>query len=136
MTYLLDTNVVCEPIKAKPNLNVKEWFDSVQDTHLFLSVLTLGEVRKGVVKMEDSKRKYHLLSWLERDLGMFFGERLLPIDNEVADRWGYIAAKYGNLPTIDGLLAATALVHDLVVVTRNVKDFQITGLRIINPWLD
>src|SRR6185369_14075346 len=99
------------------------------------SVLTLGELRKGVASLEDERRRTALLDWLETELPAFFAGRVLPIDGEVADRWGRILAAAGRpVPAIDSLLAATALHHGLTLVTRNVRDVAGLGLEIINPW--
>jgi hypothetical protein len=100
-----------------------------------MSVLTLGELRKGIDGLNDEDRKLALSDWLHTELSMFFLGRVLSIDEQVADRWGQLVAAAGRpLPAIDSLLAATALVHGLTVVTRNAKDFEGLGLAVINPW--
>lgn len=135
MSYLLDTNVVFELVRPKPDAAVLEWFATTPDNALFLSVLTLGEIRKGVEKLTDAQRREKLRIWLEHDLLGWFGQRILPIGPEVADHWGRLLAQVGRpLPAIDSLLAATALHHDLRLVTRNTRDFDYAGLEIINPW--
>ena len=135
MSYLLDTNVVSEIARARPNATVMGWFESVSDAELHLSVLSVGEIRRGIEKLSPGKRRTELSGWLEQRLPEWFGPRLLPIDQVVADRWGrLIAAALRPLPAVDSLLAATALVHGLAVVTRNVGDFTLPGLRVINPW--
>jgi predicted nucleic acid-binding protein len=135
MSYLIDTNVVSELIRAKPEPRVVAWFESLPDAALYLSVLTLGELRKGVEKLPDTPRQEKLRLWLENDLLNWFGQNLLPVDAEVADRWGrLLAAAARPVPAIDSLLAATALQHDLRLVTRNEKDFKFPGLVIVNPW--
>lgn len=102
---------------------------------MYLSVLTLGEIRKGVEGVGDAAFRQTLTDWLEVELSNFFIGRLLDIDREVADNWGRVQASAGRtLPVIDGLLAATALQHDLTLVTRNEEDFQGLGVRILNPW--
>jgi toxin FitB len=98
-------------------------------------VLTLGEIRKGLEGVSDEARRQTLLDWLETDLPTFFTGRVLPVDAAVADRWGRLVATAGRpLPAIDSLLAATALEHDLVLVTRNAKDFAGLPIDIFNPW--
>ena len=136
MKYLLDTNVISELVSTKPHRNVIKWFDLIPAYAIFLSVLTLGEIRKGVEKVKDTKRKKKLLLWLEQDLPNMFNARILPISIEVADRWGRLQGQVTQtLPAIDSLIAATALHHDMALVTRNVADFSdCYGLEVINPW--
>ncbi len=137
MSYLVDTNVISELRRREPDLNVVEWFEQRPSTALFLSVLTLGEIRKGIELVADSKRKLRLLDWLEVELPKFFAGRTLPVDVAVADLWGRLQADAGRpLPAVDSLLAATALHHNLRVVTRNARDFAFPGLEVINPWSD
>ena len=135
MSYLIDTNVISELRRKAPNVGVVNWFAKRPSKTLFLSVLTLGELRKGIEKLEELERKTSLLDWLEVDLPNFFAGRILTVDIHVADRWGKMAAVAGRpVLAIDSLLAATAAQHDLCLVTRNSKDFQCFGLDIINPW--
>ena len=135
MSYLVDTNVLSELTRQKPAPSVMAWFEEVSDEALHLSVLTLGELRRGVERLPRSKRKEKLRNWLEHELPAWFGERLLPIDSAVADVWGRLqAASERTLPAIDSLLAATALHHRLRLVTRNTGDFNVPGLETINPW--
>lgn len=135
MKYLLDTNILSETVRAHPQASVKKWLQESQPETLFISVLTLGEIRRGIEKLNDSKRRTHLVSWLEHDLLNWFGANILPIDLEVAERWGFITASTNHHSNvIDTLLAATALTHNLKMVTRNVKDFHIPGLEIFNPF--
>ncbi|NJD32064.1 MAG: type II toxin-antitoxin system VapC family toxin [Gammaproteobacteria bacterium] len=135
MSYLLDTNVVSELSRARPAPAVTEWISRVPNEALFLSVLTLGELRKGVEALPRGARREALRLWLEQDLADWFGDRLLPVDAAVADRWGRLAAASGSpLAAIDSLLAATALQHDLRLVTRNVADFEFPALEVVNPW--
>jgi hypothetical protein len=102
---------------------------------LFLSVLTLGELRKGVERLPDVQRKLDLTDWLESDLPVFFTGRILPVDAQVCDLWGRMTARAGRpVPAIDSLIAATAARHDLVLVTRNVRDFEGLGVPLVNPW--
>lgn len=135
MSYLLDTNVLSELRRKTPNAGVVEWFSKRPSTTMFLSVLTIGELRKGIEAVIEPSRKMTLLDWLEADLPIFFSGRILSIDTHVADRWGKIVAAAGRpLPAVDSLIGATAAHHGLSLVTRNVKDFVDMGLDIINPW--
>ena len=132
--YLLDTNVISETMRAKPNPIVLDWLSSIDIRKFYLSVLSLGEIRKGVEKLEDIKRKQKIIQWLEIDLKKIFADRIITVDSIVADKWGYICAQ-ANVPAVDSLLGASALVHNLKLVTRNVIDFKaISGLEIVNPW--
>ena len=135
MSYLIDTNVLSELRRRQPDPNVVAWMQARPRQSLFLSVLTLGEIRKGLERVEDAARKQSLLDWLEVELPNYFVGRLLTVDAHTADRWGRLMAQAGRpLPAIDGLLAATALQHDLTLVTRNIKDFAGLEVRLINPW--
>ena len=135
MSYLLDTNVISELIRPKPEPKVLEWFKNIPEETLYLSVLTLGEIRKGVELLKDLKRKEKLRIWLEIDLPRWFGERVLEINQDVADRWGRLQAEIKRpIPAIDSLIASTALHHDLRLVTRNVNDFKFSSLQVICPW--
>jgi predicted nucleic acid-binding protein len=137
LSYLVDTNVISELRRREPDANVVEWFEERPSTALFLSVLTLGEIRKGIELVTDNKRKLRLLDWLEVELPKFFAGRTLSVDLAVADHWGRLQADAGRpLPAVDSLMAATALHHGLSVVTRNARDFAFPGLAVINPWLD
>ena len=135
MSYLLDTNVVSETIRRQQNDQVITWLREIPSEALFVSVLTLGEIRKGIEGLADRKRRERLRLWLERELPTWFEERVLGIDLGVADRWGRLLAEVGRpVPTIDSLLAATALHHELRLATRNAKDFDYPGLEVVNPW--
>ena len=136
MNYLIDTNVISELVAARPNAHVISWFEQVPVNAFFLSVLTLGEIRKGIEKIKDNKRKKKLLIWLEHDLVTMFDRRILVISTDVADRWGRLQCQVKRtLPAIDSLIAATALHHDMTLVTRNINDFSdCPGLEVINPW--
>ena len=135
MSYLVDTNALSELRRSQPDTNVVRWFEQRPRETLFLSVLTLGEIRKGVEMRAADSRRAALLDWLEVQLPRFFSGRLLAIDAATAERWGHLTAAAGRpLPAVDGLLAATALQHDLVLVTRNVRDFAGLGVRLLNPW--
>lgn len=136
MMYLLDTNVISEVIKPKPHASVIAWVEQIPSDHIAISVITLGEIRKGVEKLEQGARKKKLVQWLELDLVRQFDDRIIPIDEVVADKWGLIMSQW-TIPAIDGLLAASALVHNLKLVTRNINDFKrVGGLELINPWHD
>jgi toxin FitB len=135
LSYLIDTNVLSELRRREPDAGVVEWFAARPATTLYLSVLTLGELRKGVEAMPAGERRLRLLDWLEVDLPAFFSGRILIVDLPVADRWGRLQAEAGRpLPAIDSLLAATALQHGLHLVTRNSRDFAYPGLDVLNPW--
>lgn len=134
MSYLLDTNVLSEVRKPHGDSNVREWFEQVRSDELFLSVLVLGEVRQGVerLKRRDGAQAAVFERWLE-GLGRYYRERVLPVDRAVVDVWGRINAA-DPLPVIDGLLASTALVHNLTLVTRNTRDVRRSGAVVLNPF--
>jgi len=135
VSYLLDTNVVSELVRPRPSRAVLRWFGSVPDAALHLSVLTLGEIRKGVEGVTEGSRRERLRLWLEQELPAWFEDRLLPVDAAVADRWGRLLAELGRpVAAIDSLLAATALEHGLRVVTRNQADLRFPGVETIDPW--
>lgn len=137
MSYLIDTNVLSELRRREPNQGVIEWFEQRPATTLYLSVLTLGEIRKGIELLVNDDRQLKLLDWLEVELPQFFSGRILNVDAYVADRWGRLTAQMGRpIPAIDSLIAATALTHGLKLVTRNVRDFYYPELDVINPWQD
>jgi predicted nucleic acid-binding protein len=134
VSYLLDTNVISEIRKKSPDPNVEAWFDGVASRELYLSVLALGEIRQGIERL--AKRDPASATALQRWLGQLvdaYGDRIVPVTAEIADVWGRLNAKRA-LPVVDGLLAATALVRGWSLVTRNVKDVESTGVRVVNPW--
>jgi predicted nucleic acid-binding protein len=137
--FLLDTNVVSELVSPSPNDRVSRWVEQTDESILFLSVLTLGEIRNGVERLRPGRRRGRLESWLQVDLPRRFQDRILPVTAAIADRWGAAAAIAGAkgkpIPVIDGLLAATALHHDLTLVTRSTSDVSGTGVSTLNPWL-
>jgi len=136
--FLLDTSCISEVVRSTPNPRVLAWMEAVDESLLYLSVLTLGEIRKGVAGRPQSKRRAQLESWLELELSARFSGRILPIDASIADRWGVLAAKAKRnglpLAAVDGLLSATAIHHNLTLVSRNVSDFANTGVQLVNPW--
>jgi predicted nucleic acid-binding protein len=138
--FLLDTNVISEFARpdSKPDQRVRQWLETADPNSLFASVLTFGEIRRGIEKLAPGKRRTDLESWLKVDLHQWFEHRLLGIDEAIANRWGLIAAaaqRAGRpLAVIDGLLSATALEHKLTIVTRNSTDFVVTSVPILNPW--
>jgi len=135
LSYLLDTNVLSEFRRKVPDGGVVDWVVQRPANTLYLSVLTLGELRKGVEAVADAGRRASLLDWLEIELPAFFTGRILPIDACVADRWGRMVAAAGRpVPAIGSLIGATAAQHGLSLVTRNVRDFAGLGLDVINPW--
>lgn len=136
MSYLLDTNVILEHSRPRPNAQVLAWLRTLPIEEQFLSVLSVGEIRNGVERLVDERKRERLRRWLERDLQDLFGDRLLAVTAMIADRWGRLRAEVRrSVPTIDSLLAATALHHDLRLVTRNEGDFsQFPGLVVVNPW--
>jgi hypothetical protein len=138
--FLLDTNVISELTKPGPEPRVVSWLASVSEDLLHPSVLTLGEIRKGIAALAPSRRRVLLEAWLEGELRARFASRVLPIDEAVADRWGQIAgmaaAAGAPVPVIDGLLAATALHYNLTLVTRNPADLAQTGASLFSPWSD
>ena len=136
--FLLDTNVISELVKPRPDPTVTRWIDATDESLLWLSVLTLGEIRKGIASLPDASRRVSLGTWLDHNLVLRFAGRILVIDQAVADRWGRIATKAlagkSPLAVIDGLLAATAMQHNLTLVTRNTKDVAVTDVAVFNPW--
>lgn len=135
MTLLLDTNILSELRKPRPSPALLAWFDAQDADDLYVSVLTLGEIREGVdrLKARDAAKARALERWLA-DLSVYYADRVLPIDQAVADEWGRLRARaMRSVPVIDSLLAATARVHHLTVVTRNEKDFRHLDVPVVNP---
>ena len=131
MSYLLDTNVLSELQRKAPNKLVQRWFNERPATSLYLSVLTLGELRKGIEGIKELRRRLAMSDWLEVKLPAFFNGRILSVDHQVSDRWGRLAAKAGRpIAAIDSLIGATASHHGLSLVTRNTKDFACLNLGI------
>jgi predicted nucleic acid-binding protein len=135
LSYLLDTNVISELGRSRPSPRVERWFQDVPGEALHLSVLTLGEIRKGIERLGAGARREKLRLWLETELPEWFEDRILSVDAAVADRWGRLLFQVGRpVPAIDSLLAATALHHELRFVTRNKVDFDYPGLEVVDPW--
>lgn len=133
--FLLDTNIVSELRRKQPEPRLLRWFELVENDRLYLSVLTIGEIRRGIVRLTDPDQQRRLARWLDGTLLPWLGSQLLPVNLAVAEQWGELCGSAGRpLPAIDSLLAATAITHNLVMVTRNVLDFRLPSLRIINPW--
>jgi predicted nucleic acid-binding protein len=137
--FLLDANVISELAKPRPEPAATKWIDATEENLLCLSVLTFGEIRKGIAALPDaSSRGVSVETWLDHELTLRFAGRILAIDQTIADRWGAITARAlaakSPLPVVDGLLAATALQHNLTLVTRNIRDVEITGASVFNPW--
>jgi len=139
LNYLIDTCVISELSKTKPNAAVEKWFSNIDPKYLYVSVLTLGELQKGVARLPRSSKRIQLEQWIDTSLLTHFEDRILPITAEVARESGNLQAraeKSGQkLPSIDSLLATTAIVHRLTVVTRNVTDLEATGIAILNLWI-
>ena len=136
--YLLDTCLLSELIRKEPNQGVLDWIKDKEESSLFLSVLTIGELKKGIVKLKPSTKKKELTLWFA-ELESRFKDRIIPIDIQISLKWGEIQANLevnGNsMPTIDSLIASTALCKNLIVVTRNGKDMKQSHIEILNPWV-
>jgi predicted nucleic acid-binding protein len=138
--FLLDTNVISELVRPRPDPHVTEWIDDTDEGLLYLSVLTLGEIRKGIMRLPDPRRRAELERWLDSSVALRFSRRILHIDLAVGDRWGRLSAeaavRRAPLPVIDALLAATALQHHMTLVTRNTKDLARTNVPLFHPWTE
>ena len=138
MKYLLDTCAISELVKRKPSKKVLQWIQGCDEDAVYLSVLTIGEIQKGIAKLADSKRKTTIQQWLDHDLPKRFSGRIIPITEEIASTWGLIVAeaeiKGRPIPSIDSLIVATAISHNLTIITRNTEDMTGTGVRVLNPW--
>ena len=135
---MLDTCLLSELIRKEPNQGVLDWIKDKEESSLFLSVLTIGELRKGLVKLKPSTKKKELTLW-SAELESRFKDRIIPIDIQISLKWGEIQAnlevKGNSMPTIDSLIASTALCKNLIVVTRNGKDMKQSLVEILNPWV-
>lgn len=140
MRYLLDTCVLSDIIKPEPNPSLVEWLASADESRLFLSVLTVGEIQKGISALPEGRRQRELQHWLDIDLSNRFSGRILPVSHHTAADWGILSGTMRrrgvSVPVIDGLLAATAREHDLALVTRNTADFDMLGVGLVNPWTE
>ncbi|OGJ91638.1 MAG: recombinase [Candidatus Raymondbacteria bacterium RifOxyC12_full_50_8] len=139
MKYLLDTCVVSELIKKNPEKKVVTWIEECPEDALYLCVITLGEIQKGIAKLKDPNKKHLLQAWLDADLRERFNGRILVVNEDTALTWGQILGEnelQGRpLQTIDSLIGAVALTNNLTVVTRDINDIEKTGARVLNPWL-
>jgi tRNA(fMet)-specific endonuclease VapC len=138
MNYLLDTNVISELVAKHPKATVLEWVRSIDEESLYLSVITIGEIKKGIEKLPASARKEELSAWLVNDLLKRFERRLVMVDVDVMLAWGELTARLERngrmMPSIDALIAALALVGNFTLVTRNTGDFDGVGINLVNPW--
>ena len=138
MSFLLDTNVVSEWTKPRPNPGVVEWLEEVEENEVFLSVVTFAELRHGIERLPAGARRRRLDEWVSRELPLRFEERIVGVDGAIADEWGRIVARREArgrpIQAMDALIAATAQVHGLTLVTRNTADFQMTVKSVLNPW--
>jgi predicted nucleic acid-binding protein len=139
VNFLLDTNVLCEPARLKPDPGVLGWLAEADEDRLHISAVTLAEVQRGVSRLPSGTRRDRIQRWLEGDVLERFGDRILPLDNAVAIKWGQIMAREESagrtMNSIDGFIAATAVVGAFTLVTRNVSDFRNSVPKIENPWL-
>ena len=138
--YLLDTNIPSETLRPSPDAKVAAWLESHPKNSQFLSVVTLGELRRGITLLAPGARRTQLERFIELTVPLWFADRVLPVTQAIAERWGILdgqrQAAGRPLSVPDGMIAATALEHRLTVATRNTKDFEGLGLTVINPWLD
>ena len=138
MNYLLDTNVISELVTRQPDANVIRWIESIAPQNVYLSVITVGELKKGIEKLPDSRRKTALEAWLSHDLLVRFQDHLLPLDTPIMLAWGALVARMEAIgkpmPAIDSLIAATTLHHSLTLATRNTGDFEHAEIMLLNPW--
>ena len=138
MRYLVDTCVLSELTRSRPSVDVVRWVAEQDETSLYVSVLTFGEIEKGLAKLNDDKRSCKLRHWVDHDLKRRFGGRILSFDYEAACRWGEISGKAESegtpIPVVDAQMAATALMHGMTLVTRNISDVAPSGVLLLNPW--
>ena len=140
MKVLLDTNVLSEPTRPRPDRRVLAWLHEFDEDRVFLSAISLAEIRRGIVLMDDGKRRHALDEWLTHDFASRFAGRIVSVDQSVALAWGDImgtANRQGLNPgTMDCFIAATAKAHGLILATRNTRDFSSLGIKVVNPWKD
>jgi toxin FitB len=138
MKVLLDTCVISELVSKQPNLKVVAFVDALDPDDVCLSVITIGEIIKGIEKLPDSRRKSNLNDWLQDDLLARFRGKILPLDTDTIVEWGILSAHAESagkpMPVIDSLIAATVLANRMTLITRNVSDFEAAGIEIVNPW--
>ena len=138
MRLLLDTNILSEVTKPRPEARVMEWLDGLDEDLAFISVVSIAEIRRGVALMDNGRKRDALAEWLAEDLPRRFESRVIPVDGPVALTWGDLmgsAKRSGRgMSTMDGLIAATAIKHDLTLATRNIKDFEGFGISLLDPW--
>ena len=138
MNYLLDTCVLSEFTRRRPEEKVVRWLDSIDEEKLYVSVVTIGEIQHGVERLPESHRKTALLTWLNNELISRFEDRILPLDTPTMYLWGSLIARMEQIGqpvgVMDSLITATALQNNLIVATRNVADFLPCGVQVINPW--
>jgi len=138
LSFLLDTNVISEWVKPKPHAGVIRWLAEADEDRVFISVISIAEVRRGLERMAKGKRRERIAAWLWEDLPARFEGRILPVDFAIAQEWGVTIEKVRSrgisISVMDGFLAATAHTRELTVVTRNTKDFRDLGLEIFDPW--
>ncbi|PDT10334.1 type II toxin-antitoxin system VapC family toxin [Rhizobium sp. M1] len=139
MRLLLDTNVLSEVTKPTPDMRVLAWLDKLDEDRSFISIVSIAEIRRGVALMDNGRKRDALAEWLARDLPQRFERRIIPVDEPVALSWGDLmgrAKRSGRgLLSMDGLIAATAIAHDLILATRNTRDFEGFGIELIDPWV-
>lgn len=139
MNYLFDTCVISEVQKKIPNQKVLDWIDGIEDEKIYISCITIGEIKRGIVSVDDESKRTRLIRWYEDDLLAKFGDHIVPIDTAVMEVWGSVIGeldkKHLNMPLMDSLIGAIALHKRLAVVTRNVDDFTQIGARVVNPWV-
>lgn len=138
MRLLLDTNVLSEVTKPSPDEGVLRWIHGLDEDRTFISIVSVAEIRRGVALMDSGRKRDALGEWLAHDLPQRFENRIIPVEGPVALAWGdlmALAKRSGRgLASMDGLIAATAVAHQLTLATRNTKDFEGFGVDIINPW--
>ena len=132
--YLLDTCVLSEGMRAVPNSDVDGWIKAQPSRVLFCSAVSAGEIRYGIDLLPSGAKRVRLEQWFEEAITVGLSGRVLAFDIDVAKRWGQLRAMHRSVATVDSQIGATALVHSLTVVTRNVKDFAFEGLKVFNPW--
>ncbi|PDT36342.1 VapC toxin family PIN domain ribonuclease [Rhizobium sp. M10] len=139
MRLLLDTNVLSEVTRPNPDMRVLAWLDQLDEDRSFVSIISIAEIRRGIALMDNGRKRDALAEWLARDLPQRFERRIIPVDEPVALAWGDLmgrAKRSGRgLSSMDGLIAATAVAHDLTLATRNTRDFEGFGIELIDPWI-